>query len=405
MKFHALSLLLFASLLLTSCNKSDTPTSSSSDEEESSSISSSTCEEEESEGGDIVFPIEEDEEEEEEVLHDVNYSIHTDIQLEYLNSKNYTALPDTITGQAENSKPKPIVIEALADGNDLSNASNFKLKLSVNSDMSSPTSYVSETKYFSLINLKIATNYYYTYSYTTPSGDYESDVKEFYVKGEAPRVLDVGGVTNFRDFGGYRIGKSQKRTKQGLVYRSACWHAYHIDDITEEGKQAVKDLGIKTEIDLRQDINGRTQEECVVDGIKYLNYQMDHSKDYFDYEENVVQIKNVINEFANPTNYPISFHCSIGTDRTGFISFILNALLGVKGAEIYHDYMFSNYANINAPREATVIDEYINILTYRYGGATLQKGAANYLDSIGVSQENIIKIKQYLTGEVDPLKA
>ena len=65
--------------------------------------------------------------------------------------------------------------------------------------------------------------------------------------------------------------------------------------------------------------------------------------------------------------------------------------------------MFSNYANINAPRQATVIDEYINILTYRYGGVTLQKGAENYLDSIGISQENIIKIKQYLSGEVDPL--
>ena len=97
------------------------------------------------------------------------------------------------------------------------------------------------------------------------------------------------------------------------------------------------------------------------------------------------------------------FHCAIGTDRTGFISYILNTLAGVNGIGLYHDYMFSNFANINGARTANTIDNYIDTFTYQYGGTTLSIGAANYLDSIGVSQENIIKIKQYLTGEVDPL--
>ena len=405
--YRKLSLLIFATLLLASCGSGNKPASSSTSPEDSSSMSSTTGEDssegsEGSEGGEIVFPIEDEGEEEQEEEHDVSYSIHTDVQLEYLNSKNYSILPTNIFGQAENSKPKPIVIEALADGNDLSTASDFQLKLSKNSDMSNAVSYVSATKEFSLVNLEIATTYYYTYSYKTTSGDYESSVKEFYIKGEAPRILDVDGVTNFRDVGGFRIGKSQTRTKQGLVYRCARLHTNDQQDITEKGKQTVKDLKIKTEIDLR--VEGNTKYESAVEGVNFVHCPMNYENSLYYDEDNIKSIKKVFDTLAVPTNYPVMFHCAIGTDRTGFISYILNTLAGVNGIGLYHDYMFSNFANINGARTANTIDNYIDIFTYQYGGTTLSIGAANYLDSIGVSQENIIKVKQYLTGEVDPLK-
>ena len=135
--YRKFSILIFATFLLASCFNSNKPTSSSTSQEDSSSTPSSTEgdpseESEGSGGGEIVFPIEDGGEEEQEEEHDVSYSIHTDVQLEYLNSKNYSILPTNIFGKAENSKPKPIVIEALSDGNDLSTASDFQLKLSKN---------------------------------------------------------------------------------------------------------------------------------------------------------------------------------------------------------------------------------------------------------------------------------
>ena len=403
-----LSLLIFATLLLASCGEGKSTTSSNISSEDSSLVPSTSTEDssksdEGSGGGEIVFPIENDEEEEPEEVHDNSYSIHTDIQLEYLNDKSYGKLPSGILGIAENSKPKPIVIEALGDGNDLSSATDFQLKLSKNSDMSDAVIYESVTKDFSLVNLEIATTYYYQYSYKIASGDYESDIKEFYVKGEAPRLIDVDGVTNFRDVGGYRIGKSQRRTKQGLVYRSACLHNGDHQEITEKGKQTVKNLKIKTEIDLR--IESAEIPESVVEGVSFVYCPLNFGNSLYHDEVNTASIKKVFDTLAEPSNYPVMFHCAIGTDRTGFISFILNALSGVDGIGLYHDYMFSNFANINGVRNADTIDNYINTFTYQYGGTTLAIGAANYLDSIGVSQENVAKIKSYLLGEVDPLKA
>ena len=41
-------------------------------------------------------------------------------------------------------------------------------------------------------------------------------------------------------------------------------------------------------------------------------------------------------------------HCSIGTDRTGVICFLINALLGVSEEDLYKDYLFSMFGMIFA---------------------------------------------------------
>ena len=114
--YRKLSLLIFATLLLASCGSSNKPTSSSTSQEDSSSMSSTTGEDssegsEGSEGGEIVFPIEDEGEEEQEEEHDVSYSIHTDVQLEYLNSKNYSILPTNIIGKAEKIRRRKYIFK------------------------------------------------------------------------------------------------------------------------------------------------------------------------------------------------------------------------------------------------------------------------------------------------------
>lgn len=48
---------------------------------------------------------------------------------------------------------------------------------------------------------------------------------------------------------------------------------------------------------------------------------------------------------------PLIFHCNIGTDRTGMIAYLINALLGVPEESLYRDYLYSNFGNIGGTRK------------------------------------------------------
>ena len=68
------------------------------------------------------------------------------------------------------------------------------------------------------------------------------------INSKGPRNCYVSGVTNVRDIGGYSssLGKNAY-IRQGLYYRGA-----NLNSITDKGKAQMKeDLGVKTEIDLR----------------------------------------------------------------------------------------------------------------------------------------------------------
>ena len=75
--------------------------------------------------------------------------------------------------------------------------------------------------------------------------------------------MDIPGVDNSRDIGGYKTTLVDNGiTKQGLYF----WTA-QIDDINEEGKRIlIEDLGIKVEIDLR---DSYLNTGPYVDGIQY----------------------------------------------------------------------------------------------------------------------------------------
>ena len=119
-------------------------------------------------------------------------------------------------------------------------------------------------------------------------------------------------------------------------------------------------------------------------------------------ETNRQSIKDVLKLLANKNNYPLMFHCSIGTDRTGFISFIINALAGVEEECLYRDYLMSNYAKIDGVRDAAAINNYIYVLKGDYeGGTDLSLGAKNYMLDLGLTESEIGTIKDMLLGNIN----
>lgn len=101
--------------------------------------------------------------------------------------------------------------------------------------------------------------------------------------------------------------------------------------------------------------------------------------------DNKDMIRAAFNVLTNPSYYPISFHCDIGTDRTGVLGYLILGLLGVSQKDIEIDYLFSNFGNIGSSRSINGINSSMDQLKY-YLGDTLQNKIKDYLITIGVKE-------------------
>ena len=112
-------------------------------------------------------------------------------------------------------------------------------------------------------------------------------------------------------------------------------------------------------------------------------------------EQNIESLIATFETLAYKEAYPVVFHCSIGTDRTGAVAFLLNALLGVEFIELKQDYIFSLYGKIGGSRNGDVIDDYRDILAANAPEAqTLQEQAYLYLtEVIGVHPYHLDKTR------------
>ena len=264
----------------------------------------------------------------------------------------------------------------------------FKVSLSESEDMAQAKVYTTNEPSLSVYNLKVATTYYWT----VETDNAMSNVASFTTADSAPRNIYCDGITNMRDLGGWKTADGA-RIKQGLVYRSGEWclPASKVV-ITEEGIAVMKELGIVTQVDLRSEASGK--DPCPVDGVTVFHIPMDASGDIRSNTcEAVVKFFEIL---ADESNYPLVFHCKHGTDRTGYMAFLINALLGVEEENLYRDYLFSNFAAIDGDRKITHIkNKYVDHIL-GYGKGTSAENCEAYLLDIGVKQEHIDAVKAIL---------
>ncbi len=323
------------------------------------------------------------------------YDIHTLEQNEYLHGTSLD-VSGSIDGKHEMSKPQHVVINGSYDDRyNEADVNYYLLKLSKNMDMSSSIEYRNNSnKQFVLKNLNIGTRYFYTITAFTDNASFTTPVKSFSTNDQAPRNIDIDGVTNCRDQGGWKIVGSNQKTVQNLIYRTAKLHDDYVANVTEQGCNDIKQLGIKTEIDLRDPTySGLHELHTAVEGLNYYNCGME-GEGYFNNEVDKQGVKKTFEVLSDVSNYPVLYHCAIGTDRTGFISFLNNCLAGISLDDMCRDYVFSSFGNINGIRKANVIQDYANRLNNDYSAnGNYTVGATNFLKSIGVTtgQINVVK--------------
>ena len=215
------------------------------------------------------------------------------------------------------------------------------------------------------------------------------------------RTMDIDGVKNMRDVGGL-VTTDGKTIQYGIMYRSA-----HFDSITEKGKEQIKRLGVKTDVDLRGESNTVSP---LGENVRRLNYNAPYYVDEAD--GNGIQsglngaesyVKEFVKEFkacADPDNYPIGFHCSLGRDRTGTLAAMLYAVSGVSRYDIVKEYelsWLSTAAANNAFIQIGSINKLCNFIESK-DGETFKDKACNFLLSIGVTQAELNSVRDILTG-------
>lgn len=352
--------------------------------------------------------------------YDEPIDFHTEVQKEFLKSNNPAILDEKITAKIEYSLPKPVTLT----WTDSAECNNYSVIISENENFNDSKRIFTSSKTVDIYNLKIDTTYYWKVTQSIKDGEV-SEIGTFKTMDYGPRNLYVEGVTNVRDVGGW-MTSSGKRTQQGLLFRGGRLNnsypsgwvkdgddtGYKYEkEITENGERVyIDELKIKTEIDFRtRDRNGYpgTTDENenlfpTVAGTKYISIGMDGGAKVNNNKKQIVKLFEVL---ADKNNYPINYHCNIGTDRTGMVTFLINALCGVNEQDLYFDYMFSNFGLIALPspqvpnaKRKELSDLETDDYLAKYEGATLQDKARACLLDCGVPQTNIDAVYNILMG-------
>lgn len=245
-------------------------------------------------------------------------------------------------------------------------------------------------------------NYTYYWKVTAKYEVEEKTSKYFtFHTANTPRTIEIEGVSNTRDIGG-KITVSGKKVKQGMAFRGA-----YLDEIKPAGKaKALETYGIKTDLDLRTTAEGTAGSGSPLgETVRYIN----HSCPYYWGGENGINnaknhenLANAIRVFADETNYPVFFHCSVGRDRTSMVAMLIEGLLGVSEEDLFIDYetsAFSYRGTLDGASMTNMVNTfdttYVHLLVENED-RDFQAACETYLLSIGVTQAEIDSIRAIL---------
>jgi len=266
-----------------------------------------------------------------------------------------------------------------------------------------------------VVNFEIGKTYYWKVTCQNP--DFAGTVSaagQFKTEDFAPRMLLIPGVKNTRDLGGWKTSDG-KKVRQGLIYRTGglnenspdfewkpeVWTTSAMqknkigkDMITPEGKKVVADtLQWKTEIDLRRWAEvGAMKNSPAGKSVNWVHIQFDCYDGLFKESFDVIdgkgpeRLAQAFKLLCDKNNLPADFHCIAGTDRTGSLALILQAVLGVSKEDILKDWEISAYGYLKY-RMLDVMFEELD----KYGSETdsLKTKTENYLLKLGVTREEI----------------
>lgn len=243
-----------------------------------------------------------------------------------------------------------------------------------------------------LKDLYVDTNYFCRLNVSLSNGKSVIGETEFKTKA-TPRILTVDGAYGLRDIGGVKTLTGSK-LKQGMIYRGT-----EIDGVKSErymlSKEGVdffvNNLKIVTDFDFR----GTTEKDAknvlgeTVNRNAYNIYAYSDSLT----KDSQEGLKQCFSHLAEKSNYPIYMHCTYGKDRTGTVVYLLQVLLGVSEKDAYKEWELS--ALLDGVHFYDGMEDFLEDLN-KLEGNSMQEKVANYLLSIGVTQDEIDSIRKIM---------
>ena len=320
MKKQALLFLLLGSLVATGCNNNNQPTSSKGPEVEDLGVK----------------------------------EIHTDLMKQYLEDEDWESIKTYVPkvnaedSSYHNDQSQPLPIELKFE--EVDEAEKYFVQIAKNVEFENAKLVEADTKAYNFYNSEIGTEYYYRAA-VSEEALAAAKIYKFKVNDVAPRYLHVDGVINFRDSGGWKTTLVPNGvTKQGMYYRCA-----QFNSITADGKAAMKELGIKLDIDMRDRPPAASPASSDDWQIEIMDAHVASGTESYRWEgkqgsnTGIAQTyKKIFEAIAEADEKPIALHCTHGADRTGIVSWFLLGLLGVSKEDCARDYVMTRFAGERA---------------------------------------------------------
>ena len=306
--------------------------------------------------------------------------------------------PYNVAPPARRDKPEPATIFWTQDAS----ATYQQVTWSLNADFSD--AFTAEVglgdAHYEIYNLLPGQTYYYKVTLTVDGTPIDVINSSFTTSGQL-RQIYAEGTGNMRDLGGWATASGQP-IKYGLIYRGAEWNGEY--QLTPEGVEALRDVGIKAELDLRIDWEAAyINESPLGDDVEYRRIT---NEDYYEsgmqnrkdlYKQNLEFVFDCVKN-----DKPVYFHCHIGADRTGTLAVILEGLLGVGLSDLYKDYELTTFSYYETHRYKENIDGILDYINSLEGENLTEKFYSYCHTELGLSAKDIADFRMKMLGTVYP---
>lgn len=216
------------------------------------------------------------------------------------------------------------------------------------------------------------------------------------------RWCRVPYLRNVRDIGGWTGLRTERAYRGSFLFRAPGKSGY-----SSETAKALKELGIRTDLDLRGiEERDKQTKSAMKDfsgvGLETLNRPIvAYMRSFTDERE---QFRQALLVFADAKNYPVYFHCKAGADRTGTLAFVLEGLCGTNETDLQIDYELTSVSGEYRPRNAKYMKarnvdciHWMLDTVKSYPGRTLADRFANCAKALwGLTDDQIAAIRKEL---------
>jgi len=221
-----------------------------------------------------------------------------------------------------------------------SEISSFKITLTDESSQSKASTYILDDpslRSYTLYNMIPERIYTYKVEEFRTNGSVEI-IKEgrFRTEGQV-RMIRIPNCSNIRDIGGWS-SQYGGRIRYGLLYRSGS-----LNRVTSEGRhEFVDNMGVRAELDLRHEVNQSRSSlgsDIAYDRRRHEAGTKGLSQNKKDYAKDLRWIMDKLDK-----GICVDWHCAIGCDRCGALSFLIEGLLGMDELDLSRDFELSTFS-------------------------------------------------------------